>query len=55
VVICNLVDEKKLSDFEHIRDEDLNVLFLPSDSDSKILTIIGTSIAPEFDSMAYAS
>jgi len=46
-----LVDEKKLSDFENIRDRDLNVLFLTLDADSKILTIIGTSIVPEFGSM----
>ena len=45
------VDEKKLSDFEYIRDGDLNVLFLPLDADSKILTIVGTSIVPEFGSM----
>jgi len=45
------VDEKKLSDFEYILDGDLNVLFLPLDADSKILTIIGTSIVPEFGSM----
>ena len=46
-----LVDEKKLSDFENIQDGDLNVLFLTLDADSKILTIIGTSIVPEFGSM----
>ena len=45
------VDEEKISDFEYIRDGDLNVLFLPLDADSKILTIIGTSIVPEFGSM----
>jgi len=45
------VDEKKLSDFENIQDGDLNVLFLTLDADSKILTIIGTSIVPEFGSM----
>jgi len=45
------VDEKKLSDFEDIRDGDLNVLFLTLDADSKILTIVGTSIVPEFGSM----
>jgi len=45
------VDEKKLSDFEYIQDGDLNVLFLPLDADSKILTLVGTSIVPEFGSM----
>jgi len=48
------VDGTKLSDFEHIKDGDLNVLFLPLDVDSKILTIIGTSIVPEFGPMALA-
>jgi hypothetical protein len=48
------VDGKKLSDFEHIIEEDLNVLFVPLDVDSKILTIVGTSIVPEFGPMALA-
>ncbi len=47
------VDSKKLSDFEHIQEGDLNVLFVPLDADSKILTIVGTSIVPEFGSMAF--
>ena len=48
------VDSKKLSDFEHIKEGDLNVLFVPLDADSKILTIVGTSIVPEFGPMAFA-
>ena len=48
------VDGNKLSDFEHIRDGDLNVLFVPLDVDSKILTIVGTSIVPEFGPMTLA-
>jgi len=48
------VDSNKISDFEHIKDGDLNVLFLPLDADSKILTIVGTSIVPEFGPMAFA-
>ena len=47
-------DGNKISDFEHIEDEDLNVLFIPLDVDSKILTIVGTSIVPEFGPMALA-
>jgi len=47
-------DGKKISDFEHIKDGDLNVLFVPLDADSKILTIVGTSIVPEFGPMALA-
>ncbi len=42
------IDGTKTSDFEYIRDGDLNVLFIPLDVDSKILTIVGTSIVPEF-------
>jgi len=48
------VDSNKISDFEHIKDGDLNVLFVPLDVDSKILTIVGTSIVPEFGPMAFA-
>ena len=33
---------------------DLNVLFVPLDADSKILTIVGTSIVPEFGPMTLA-
>ncbi len=44
-------DGKKISDFEHIKDGDLNVLFMSLTADSKILTIVGTSIVPEFGPM----
>ncbi len=45
------VDGKKISNFENIREGELNVLFVPLDADSKILTIVGTSIVPEFGPM----
>ncbi|MDH3833666.1 MAG: plastocyanin/azurin family copper-binding protein [Nitrosopumilus sp.] len=45
------VDDQKLSDFEHIQDDGLNVLLVPLDADSKIITIVGTSIVPEFGPM----
>jgi len=48
------VDGKKISDFEHIEDGDLNVLFIPLDANSEILTIIGTTIVPEFGTMTLA-
>ena len=48
------VDGKKISDFENIREGDLNVLFVPLTADSKILTIVGTSIVPEFGPMTLA-
>ena len=48
------VDGEKISDFEHIREGDLNVLFMSLTADSKILTIVGTSIVPEFGTMTLA-
>ena len=48
------VDGEKISDFENIREEDLNVLFMSLTADSKILTIVGTSIVPEFGTMTLA-
>ena len=49
------VDGKKISDFEHLQEEDeennLNILHIPLNADSKSLTIIGTSVVPEFGSM----
>jgi len=45
------IDDNKISDFENIREGELNVLFVPLDADSKILTIVGTSIVPEFGPM----
>ncbi len=48
------VDDEKISDFENIRQEDLNVLFISLTADSKILTIDGTSIVPEFGTMTLA-
>ncbi len=48
------VDSNKISDFEHIQEGDLNVLFVPLDANSKILTIVGTSIVPEFGPMTLA-
>ena len=44
------VDGEKISDFEHIKENDLNTVFLQLTADSKILTIVGTSIVPEFGS-----
>jgi len=48
------VDSKKISDFENITEEDLNVLFVPLNHDSKILTIVGTTIVPEFGPIVLA-
>ena len=48
------IDGEKISDFEQISDGDLNVLYIQLDEDSKLLTIVGTSVVPEFGSMAMA-
>jgi len=48
------LDGKKLSDFENVREGVHNVLFLQLDADSKLLTIVGTSIVPEFGPMVFA-
>ena len=49
-----LVDDQKISDFEHVLDEDgLNILFIPLDASSKTISIFGTSVVPEFGSMAF--
>jgi hypothetical protein len=48
------VDGKKISDFENVKEGDLNVLFVSLHSDSELLTIVGTSIVPEFGQMVFA-
>jgi len=48
------IDGEKISDFENIREGDLNVLFISLEKESKILTIVGTSIVPEFGSITLA-
>lgn len=45
------IDGKKLSNFNQIRDDNVNVIFLTVDDDSKLLTIMGTSVIPEFGTM----
>ena len=46
------VDGQKISDFEYVQQEDLNILNIPLNADSKLLTIVGTSVVPEFGPMA---
>lgn len=48
------VDGKKISDFEFVKDNDLNIVDISLDSDSQLLTIIGTSVVPEFGVMTMA-
>lgn len=47
-----IVDGKKITEFEYFKDNDLNTLSISMPDDSKLLTIIGTSIVPEFGSLS---
>ncbi len=42
------VDDERIPDFELVQKENMNILFIPLNADAKYLTIIGTSIVPEF-------
>ena len=46
------VDGKKISDFNHIKENDLNVIDVTLTKDTKIITLVGTTIVPEFGVMA---
>lgn len=43
-----IVDGKKITDFEQFKDDKLNILSITMPENSKSLTIIGTTIVPEF-------
>ena len=45
------VDNEK-TEFEQVREDNLNVLYIPLSEDSELLTISGTSVVPEFGSLA---
>jgi len=45
------IDGEKISDFDQIKDGDVNVVLLTVDADSELLTIMGTSVVPEFGTM----
>ena len=45
------IDGEKISDFDQVKDDDVNVVFLTVDADSELLTIMGTSVVPEFGTM----
>ena len=44
----------EMVEFEDIGDEDLSVLIIPVDASSTTLTIVGTSVVPEFGTMVVA-
>ena len=46
------VDGENVVDFEQDRDGDVNIISVELDEDSKILTIVGTSVVPEFGQVA---
>jgi len=45
------IDGEKISDFDQVKDDDVNVVFLTVDADSELLTVMGTSVVPEFGTM----
>ena len=45
-------DGKKLSDFQHEKENEMNVLVIPLTEKSKTLTIVGTFVIPEFGTVA---
>lgn len=47
-----IVDGEKITDYEHFKDNDLNTLSISIPADSKLLTIIGTFIVPEFGTIS---
>ena len=48
------VDGKKISDFNHVKENNLNVIDVTLTKDSKIITIVGTTVVPEFGVMTLA-
>ncbi len=46
------IDGEKISDFEHVKDDDLSILFIPINENSNTLTLVGTSVVPEFGAFA---
>lgn len=47
-----IVDGEKITDYEHFKDNDLNTISISMPEDSKLLTIIGTFIVPEFGAIS---
>ncbi|MEK7761638.1 MAG: PEFG-CTERM sorting domain-containing protein, partial [Nitrospirota bacterium] len=43
---------EKITDYEHFKDNDLNTISVSIPEDSKLLTIIGTFIVPEFGAIS---
>lgn len=45
-------DGKKIIDFEHEKENEINTLLIPLNDQSKLLTIVGTHVVPEFGTYA---
>lgn len=46
------IDGEKITNFEQTKDGDLNILYVSLEPNSELLTIIGTSVVPEFGSIS---
>ena len=45
------VDGEQISDFEHVIENDVNIVVVSLTENSKLITIMGTTIVPEFGAM----
>ena len=45
-------DGKKVSEFNHVKENDMNIIDVTLTKDSKSITIVGTTVVPEFGMMA---
>jgi len=48
------IDEKKITDFDNTSENDISTVTVVLPNDAKLLTIIGTSVVPEFGIMSIA-
>ena len=48
------VDGEKITDFESVNDNEINVVDVLLTEDAKLITIVGTSVVPEFGMLAMA-
>ena len=46
------IDDEMISEFEQTTNGDVNILHIDVDPESKLLTIVGTSVVPEFGQIA---
>ena len=46
------IDDEMISEFEQTTDGDINILHIDVPAEAKLLTIVGTSVVPEFGQIA---